>query len=51
LKWSLGVSSNLAVAGMLPSFLRLIDCVQALPILVLGNLRIKVRSSKYSFGF
>lgn len=37
LKLSLGMRSNLAVAGMLPSFFRLICCVFDLPTLVLGN--------------
>ena len=39
LKLSLGIKSNLAVAGILPSFFRLICWVLAFPTLVLGNFR------------
>lgn len=51
LKWSLGVKSNFAVAGIVPSFFKIIDWVQDFPILVFGNLTISVLSSAYSFGF
>lgn len=51
LKLSLGIKSNLAVAGILPSFLRYIYCVFVFPTLVLGNFNRNVLSSRNYFGF
>ena len=50
LKLSFGVRSNLAVAGMLPSFFKLICWLLVLPTLVLGNFSKMVLSSRYYFG-
>ena len=50
LKLSEGERSNFAVAGMLPSFFKLICWLFIFPTLVLGNFNKIVLSSKYSFG-
>lgn len=51
MKLSLGIKSNLAVAGILPSFFKLICCVFDLPTLVFGNFNRIVLSSRNYLGF